>query len=104
MMLLTTTDIIPGRNYEILGLVKGNMIKTKHIGKDIGAGLKSIVGGELRSYTDMMNEARAEATKRMVEEAVSMGADAIVCVRYTSADVLQGSAEILAFGTAVRFV
>ena len=103
-MMLTTIDIVPGKQYEVLGLVKGNMIQTKNFGKDIGAGLKSLVGGELKAYSDMMNEARATATKRMVAEAEALGADAIVCVRYTSASVMAGAAEILAFGTAVKFV
>ena len=103
-MMLTTIDVVPGKQYEVLGLVKGNMIQTKNFGKDIGAGLKSLVGGELKAYSDMMNEARATATKRMVAEAEALGADAIVCVRYTSASVMAGAAEILAFGTAVRFV
>ena len=103
-MMLTTIDVVPGQQYEVLGLVKGNMIQTKNFGKDIGAGLKSLVGGELKAYSDMMNEARATATKRMVAEAEALGADAIVCVRYTSASVMAGAAEILAFGTAVKFV
>ena len=103
-MMLTTIDVVPGTQYEVLGLVKGNMIQTKNFGKDIGAGLKSLVGGELKAYSDMMNEARATATKRMVAEAEALGADAIVCVRYTSASVMAGEAEILAFGTAVKFV
>ena len=103
-MMLTTIDVVPGKQYEVLGLVKGNMIQTKNFGKDIGAGLKSLVGGELKAYSDMMNEARATATKRMVAEAGALGADAIVCVRYTSASVMAGAAEILAFGTAVKFV
>ena len=77
-MLLTTTENIPGKNYEILGIAKGSMIQTKNIGRDIGQGLKSMVGGELTTYTQMMNESRAIATKRMVEDAESMGADAIV--------------------------
>ena len=102
--MLTTIDVVPGKQYEVLGLVKGNMIQTKNFGKDIGAGLKSLVGGELKAYSDMMNEARATATKRMVAEAEALGADAIVCVRYTSAPVMAGAAEILAFGTAVKFV
>ena len=102
-MMLTTTENVPGKEYEILGLVKGNMIQTKNIGRDIGAGLKSVVGGELRAYTEMMNEARATATKRMVEDAEKLNADAIVMVRYTSANISAGSAEILAFGTAVKF-
>ena len=103
-MMLTTIDVVPGKQYEVLGLVKGNMIQTKNFGKDIGAGLKSLVGGELKAYSDMMNEARATATKRMVAEAEALGANAIVCVRYTSAPVMAGAAEILAFGTAVKFV
>ncbi len=103
-MMLTTIDVVPGKQYEVLGLVKGNMIQTKNFGKDIGAGLKSLVGGELKAYSDMMNEARATATKRMVAEAEALGADAIVCVRYTSASVMAGAAEILVFGTAVKFV
>lgn len=103
-MMLTTIDVVPGKQYEVLGLVKGNMVQTKNFGKDIGAGLKSLVGGELKAYSDMMNEARATATKRVVAEAEALGADAIVCVRYTSAPVMAGAAEILAFGTAVKFV
>ena len=103
-MMLTTIDVVPGKQYEVLGLVKGNMVQTKNFGKDISAGLKSLVGGELKAYSDMMNEARATATKRMVAEAEALGADAIVCVRYTSAPVMAGAAEILAFGTAVKFV
>ena len=103
-MMLTTIDVVPGKQYEVLGLVKGNMVQTKNFGKDIGAGLKSLVGGELKAYSDMMNEARATATKRMVAEAEALGADAIVCVRYISAPVMAGAAEILAFGTAVKFV
>ena len=103
-MMLTTIDVVPGKQYEVLGLVKGNMVQTKNFGKDIGAGLKSLVGGELKAYSDMMNEARATATKRMVAEAEALGANAIVCVRYTSAPVMAGAAEILAFGTAVKFV
>jgi len=103
-MLLTTTENIPGKNYEILGLVNGNMIQSKNIGRDIGTGLKSIVGGELKSYVDMMNESRAIATKRMVESAEAMNADAIVCVRYVSSTVTAGAAEITAYGTAVRYV
>ena len=103
-MLIVTTDTIPGKSLEMLGLVEGSTIQSKHIGSDISQSFKTLVGGELRSYTDMMNKARALATKRMVEQAEAMGADAIVCVRYTSAAVMQGAAEILAYGTAVKFV
>ena len=103
-MLLTTTENIPGRQYEILGVVKGNMVQTKNIARDIGQGLKSMVGGGLTTYTEMMNESRAIATKRMVEEAERMGADAIVMMRYSTSAVAAGAAEIIAYGTAVRFV
>lgn len=103
-MLLTTTENIPGKNYEIIGLVKGSMIQSKNIGRDIGQGLKSLVGGELATYTDMMNESRAVATKRMVEEAESKGADAIVMLRYGTSSIAQGAAEVFAYGTAVKFV
>ena len=103
-MLIVTTDTISGRNLEMLGLVEGSTIQSKHIGSDISQSFKTLVGGELRSYTDRMNTARALATKRMVEQAEVMGADAIVCVRFASAAVMQGAAEILAYGTAVKFV
>ena len=103
-MFIVNTDYIAGKELEMLGMVKGSTIRSKHIGSDISQSFKTIVGGELRSYTDMMNKARALATKRMVEQAEAMGADAIVCVRYTSAAVMQGAAEILAYGTAVKFV
>ena len=103
-MLIVTTDHITGKNVEMLGLVKGSTIQTVHMGKDIMNGFKTLVGGELTSYNEMMNEARALATKRMAEEAQSMGADAIVCVRYSSASGAQAAAEIMAYGTAVKFV
>lgn len=103
-MLLTTIDVIPGKNYEVLGLVKGNMIQSKNIGRDIGQGLKSMVGGELATYTQMMNESRAAATKRMVDEAEELGADAVVGLRYTTSNVMSTAAEVVAYGTAVRFI
>ena len=103
-MLLTTTENIPGKSYEILGVAKGNMIQTKNIGRDIGQGLKSLVGGELSTYTEMMNEARAVATKRMVEDAERLGADAVVMIRYSTSTVAAGAAEVIAYGTAVRYV
>ena len=102
-MLIVTTDTIAGKTLEMLGIVEGSTIQSKHIGSDISQSFKTLVGGELRSYTDMMNKARVLATQRMVEQAEAMGADAIVCVRYTSASVMQGAAEILAYGTAVKF-
>jgi len=103
-MILVNTDYIAGKNLEMLGMVKGSTIQSKNIGRDITQSFKTIVGGELKSYTEMMNEARALATKRMVQEAESMGADAIVNVRYSSAAVMQGAAEVMAYGTAVKFV
>ena len=103
-MILVNTETISGRNLEMLGLVKGSTIQTVNAFRDIGAGLKTLVGGELTRYNDMMNDARALATKRMVAEAEAMGADAVVCVRYASSAIMQGAAEVIAYGTAVRFV
>ena len=103
-MILVNTDYISGKELEMLGLVKGSTIQSKHIGKDIAQSFKTLVGGELSSYTQMMNEARALATKRMVAEAEDLGADAVVNVRYVSSAVMQGAAEVIAYGTAVKFV
>ncbi|MBE7017067.1 MAG: YbjQ family protein [Ruminococcaceae bacterium] len=103
-MILVTTDYIGGRELEMLGIVKGSTVQSAHAGKDIGAAFKTLVGGELSSYNEMLNAARAMATKRMVKEAEEMGADAIVGVRYASAEIIQGAAEVIAYGTAVRFV
>ena len=103
MMILVNTDYIAGKELEMLGLVKGSTIQTKHLGKDIGRALKTLVGGELVSYNEMMNDARAIATKRMVQEAQALGADGIVGVRYASASVMAGAAEVMAYGTAVKF-
>lgn len=102
-MILVNTDYIAGKELEMLGLVKGSTIQTKHLGKDIGALFKTLVGGELVSYNEMMNDARALATKRMVQEAEELGADGIVGVRYASASVMAGAAEVMAYGTAVKF-
>ena len=103
-MILVNTDYITGKELEMLGLVRGSTIQSKHLGKDLAQSFKTLVGGELKSYTEMMNEARAIATKRMVAEAEQMGADAVVNIRYASAAVMQGAAEVIAYGTAVRFV
>lgn len=102
-MILTTTETIDGKELEMLGLVKGSTIQTVNAVRDIGAGLKTLVGGELTRYNEMMNDARALATKRMVAEAEELGADAVVAVRYSSASVMQSAAEVMAYGTAVRF-
>lgn len=102
-MILVNTDYITGKEFEMLGLVKGSTIQSKNIGRDITQGLKTIIGGELKAYNEMMNDARALATKRMVEEAEAMGADAVVNIRYASASVMTGAAEVMAYGTAVKF-
>lgn len=103
-MLLVNTETINGKNLEMLGLVKGSTIQSKNFVKDISQSFKTLVGGELRQYTQMMNEARDVATKRMVAEAEALGADAIVNIRYASSAVMQGAAEVIAYGTAVKFI
>ena len=101
-MILVNTDYIAGKELEMLGLVKGSTIQSKNIAHDLTQSLKTIVGGELKAYSEMMNEARALATKRMVAEAEELGADAIVNIRYSSSTVMEGAAEIIAYGTAVK--
>ncbi|HCE2449381.1 heavy metal-binding domain-containing protein [Vibrio parahaemolyticus] len=104
-MIYTTTDTIPGKEIaEVRGVVTGNVVQSKHIGRDLMAGLKSIVGGEIRGYTEMMTEARDIAIQRMVEQANQKSADAIVGIRFTTSSIVDGSSEILAFGTAVKLV
>ena len=103
-MKLVSIETIPGQDYEVLGLVKGTIVQSKNFGKDFMAGMKTLVGGEISGYTQMLVEARQIATKRMVDEAEQLGADAIVGVRYASSSVMQGAAEVLAYGTAVKFI
>lgn len=103
-MILVNTDYINGKELEMLSLVKGSTIQSKHLGSDISQSFKTLVGGELKAYNEMMNDARALATKRMVEEAEELGADAIVNIRYASSAVMQGAAEVIVYGTAVKFV
>ena len=103
-MILVNTDYISGKEFEMLGLVKGSTIQSKHVGKDIVESFKTLVGGELKAYNDMMNKARALATKRMVEEAEAKGADAVINIRYSSSAIMQGAAEVVAYGTAVKFI
>ena len=103
-MILVNTDYISGKELEMLTIVKGSTIQTKHIGKDITQSFKTLVGGELKEYTLMMNEARELATKRMIAEAEELGADAVVNVRYATSAIMQGAAEVIAYGTAVKFV
>ena len=102
-MILVNTDYITGKELEMLGLAKGSTIQSKNVGKDMLQGFKSLVGGELGAYNEMMSEARALATKRMVAEAEALGADAVVNIRYASSAIMQGAAEVIAYGTAVRF-
>ena len=92
-----------GRTYEVLGLAKGTIVQTKNFGKDFMAGMKTLVGGEIVGYTEMLTEARQIATKRMVDDAEKLGADAVVGMRYGSSSVMQGAAEVVAYGTAVKF-
>lgn len=102
-MKLVNIDHIPGQELEAIGMVKGSVVQSKNVGKDIMSSFKTLVGGEIKAYSEMMNEARAIATKRMSDQAVEMGADAVINIRYTSSAVMQGAAEILAYGTAVKF-
>ena len=102
-MMLVTIDSIPGKEYEVLGIVKGTIVQSKNFGRDFMAAVKTLVGGEIAGYTEMLNEARQIATKRMVDEATALGADAVVGVMYSSSAVMQGAAEIVAYGTAVKF-
>ena len=101
-MIITTIENI-GKDYEPLGLVRGAMIQSKHLGKDMMAGFKTLVGGELKGYTEMMEESREQAVQRMIKQAQMLGADAIVGVRLSSSAVMQGAAEVTAYGTAVKF-
>lgn len=102
-MILSNTESIPGREIvEFYGVVTGNTVRAKHVGRDIMAGLKNIVGGELAGYTELLADSREEATQRMVKQAESMGANAVVNVRYATSSVSQGAAELFAYGTAVR--
>lgn len=101
-MLVVTTDTIPGRELEIIGLVRGSTVRAKHIGADIVAGLRNIVGGEVKEYASLMAGAREQALDRMLAEAEARGADAVVAVRFETSNIARGASEILAYGTAVR--
>ena len=102
-MLLVNIDYIPGKDLEVLGIVKGTVVQSKNFGKDFMAGMKTLVGGEITGYTEMLNEARQIAVKRMVDEAESLGADAVINIRYGSSSVMQGAAEVISYGTAVKY-
>lgn len=103
MIITTTENIAHHEIVEVLGLVKGSTVRTRHVGSDIMAGLRSLIGGEVKGYVIALNEARQEATDRMVVEASALGADAVICMRYSTSQIMTGGAEILAYGTAVKF-
>ena len=103
-LLMSTTDTIPGKELQTLGLVQGNVVRAKDIGRAFAAGVRAIGGGEIKIYTDLLNEARTTATSRMQEQAKALGADAIVCIRMTTCSVMDGSSEVTIYGTAVKFV
>ncbi|MBL7008687.1 MAG: YbjQ family protein [Planctomycetes bacterium] len=102
-MILSSTETIPGREVvEILGLVRGNTVRARHLGRDISAAFRHIVGGEIDEYTKVMAEAREQALDRMADQATALGADAVLVVRFSSAEVMKNAAEVIAYGTAVR--
>lgn len=103
-MKLLNIDYIPGKEIEALGIVKGTTVQSKHLGKDFMSAMKTLVGGEIKSYTEMLNEARQIAIKRMVDEAARLGADAVINVRFSSSSLMQGAAEVIAYGTAVKIL
>ena len=103
-MKLLSIEYVPGKEIEALGMVKGTVVQTKNIGRDFMAGMKTLVGGEIVGYTEMLNEARQIAVKRMVDEAKGLGADAVIDVKYGSSQVMQGAAEVIAYGTAVKII
>ena len=102
-MLIMTTESVPGKEMEVLGLVKGHTVQTVNVIKDIGASFKTLVGGELKKYNEMLANARNIATERMESEAQALGADAVIGVRYTTSSIMQGACEVFAYGTAVKF-
>lgn len=103
-MKLLSINYIPGKEIEALGMVKGTVVQTKNIGRDFMAGMKTLVGGEIVGYTEMLNEARQIAVKRMVDEAKELGADAVIDIKYGSSQVMSGAAEVIAYGTAVKIL
>jgi len=101
---IVTTEQLDGNKLEMIGVVRGSTVQTRNIGRDILGGLKTIVGGEIRAYSEMMDKARDIATERMIQDAEKLGADAVVNLRYATSAVLQGAAEVMAYGTAVKFI
>ena len=102
-MIVSTADNVPGKSFEILGLVRGNIVTSKNIGRDMMAGMKELVGGEIKSYTEMTDQARTVAESRMISEAERIGADAILAMRFDSGSIQPGTIEMIAYGTAVKF-
>lgn len=103
-MLLSTTNYIPGKEFEILGVVQGSTVQSKNIGRDIGASFKTLVGGEIKGYSEMLEEARDIAKDRMISQARALGADGIVGINFSSSAVMAGAAEMLVYGTAIKFI
>ena len=103
-MFLVTTDYIEGKKFEMLGMVQGSTIQARHIGKDIGSGFRNLVGGEMKNYTEMMEDSRRIATERMVAQAQKLGADAVIGIRLATSAIVQGAAEVMVYGTAVRYL
>ena len=103
MVKLMTIETVPGKNFEVLGLVQSNVVMTKHVGKDFLAAFRNLVGGEVSEYTELMYEARTIATKRLITEAETRGADAVIGLRYSTCSVMSGASEVMAYGTAVKF-
>lgn len=103
-MLVASVDYLPGRNYEVLGLVRGNIAYSRHIGRDLMAGLKNIAGGEIKSYTELVDDARRIAEQRMEDEARALGADGVIGMRFMGDTVAEGTIEVVAYGTAIRFI
>lgn len=104
LMIVTTCDVVPGQQVQVLGLVRGNIVTSKNIGRDLMAGFKNIAGGEIKSYTEMISEGRNVAEQRMIAEAERLGADAIICMRFAGGSVMEGTVEMMAYGTAVKFI
>lgn len=103
-MKLLNIDYIPGKEIEALGIVKGTIVQSKNFGKDFMSAMKTLVGGEITDYTEMLNEARQIAIKRMVDEAAALGADAVINIRFASSSMMQSAAEVVAYGTAVKIL
>ena len=103
-MLLSTLQTVPNKDFEVLGLVTGSTVQSKHFGKDIGASFKTIVGGELKGYTEMLEDAREQSTERVIQQAKALGADAIIGIHYSSSAIMQGACEVLCYGTAIKFI